>query len=190
MTQRTTSAAVDPDNLLLWHRARTRLEAEAIRDSMLATSGLLDERMYGAGTLDESQRRRSIYFTIKRSELIPSMMLYDAPDSLQGLGRRATTVVGPQALAMLNSDQVQAYAKAFAARVAAEEHATLADAVNRGYVIALARPADPFELAESTEFIQAATASYESAGQAQPAAQALADFCQVLYGLNEFIYID
>ena len=66
-------------------RAR-RLEAEAIRDAMLAVGGTLDATMFGPGTLDEGHRRRSIYFTIKRSQLIPMLILFDAPDSLQGLG--------------------------------------------------------------------------------------------------------
>ena len=54
---------------------------------MLAVRGLLDRRMFGPGTLDEDQQRRSIYFTVKRSQLIPMMVLFDAPDALQGLGR-------------------------------------------------------------------------------------------------------
>jgi hypothetical protein len=182
--------ALDPDNALLWHRGRERLEAEAIRDCMLAVSGQLDETMYGPGSLDEKHKRRSIYFTTKRSQLIPSIMLYDGPDSLQGLGLRATTVIAPQALAMLNSDQVQACARAFAQRLLAEESLSLEDRIGRAYVLALARPADAFELAESTAFVQRATASYESAANKNPGEQALADFCQVLFGLNEFIYVD
>src|SRR5690606_17964567 len=78
--------SVDPDNRWFWHRSRRRLEAEVIRDAMLAASGQLDTRMFGPGSLDESHRRRSIYFTIKRSQLVPSMMLFDAPEPLQGLG--------------------------------------------------------------------------------------------------------
>ena len=101
-------AAVDPENRLLWHRPRQRLEAEVIRDCMLAATGQLDERMFGPGELDPGHRRRSIYFTIKRSQLVPSMILFDAPDSLQGLGQRGSTIVAPQALAMLNGPQSQA----------------------------------------------------------------------------------
>jgi hypothetical protein len=183
-------AAIDPDNVLVWHRSRQRLEAEAIRDSMLAASGLLDETLYGPGTLDASHKRRSIYFTIKRSQLTPSMMLYDAPDSLTGLGNRAATIVAPQALAMLNNEQVQAYAMALAQRIAGENLPTPAETIDRGYVFTLARPADDVERAEATEFVRLATESYRAAGHEAPQAQALADFCQVLFGLNEFIYID
>lgn len=182
--------AIDPDNRLLWRRARQRLEGEAIRDGMLAASGLLDERMFGPGTLDESHKRRSIYFTVKRSKLIPSMMLYDAPDALTGLGRRAATIVGPQALAMLNNEQIHAYARAFARRLLAGEAIKPRDAVTRGYVIALARPPDEVELADSVDFINRATELYQTANHENPSEQAIADFCQVLFGLNEFIYID
>jgi cytochrome c553 len=183
-------AAKDPGNRLLWRHSRQRLEAEVIRDSMLAASGRLDETLFGPGTLDEAHRRRSIYFTIKRSQLVPSMMLYDAPDSLTGLGNRSATIVAPQALAMLNNQQVLACSKALAERLSAEKHATLEDAVDRAYAIALARPADDTEKADAAAFLRQATESYKAAGNEQADAQALADFCQVLFGLNEFIYID
>ncbi len=183
-------AAIDPDNLYLWHRSRQRLEAEAIRDSMLAASGLLDETMYGPGSLDESQKRRSIYFTVKRSKLIPSMMLFDAPDSLQGLGQRAATIVAPQALAMLNNEQVQANARALAERILGEKHPSLDETIRRGYEVTLARLPDDTEASQSAEYIRHATELYKAAGNDEAETQALADFCQVLFGLNEFIYID
>src|SRR5207237_1282521 len=78
--------AADRDNKLLWRRQPRRLEGEAIRDAMLAISGTLDQAMYGPGSLDDGQLRRSIYFTVKRSRLIPMMTLFDGPDSLQSLG--------------------------------------------------------------------------------------------------------
>ncbi|HEV7223138.1 MAG TPA: DUF1553 domain-containing protein, partial [Pirellulales bacterium] len=91
-------AALDPANKLVWRRPPRRLEAEIIRDSILSVGGLLDERMFGPGTLDENQKRRSIYFFIKRSKLIPMMVLFDAPDSLSGIGVRPNTTIAPQAL--------------------------------------------------------------------------------------------
>ncbi|HEV3138330.1 MAG TPA: PSD1 and planctomycete cytochrome C domain-containing protein, partial [Pirellulales bacterium] len=128
-------AKVDPDNLLFWHRSRQRLEAEAVRDAMLAVCGQLDERMFGPGSLDESNHRRSIYFTIKRSQLVPSMVLFDAPDALQGLGQRSSTTVAPQALAMLNSAQIQGYARAFAKESLMKEGNDIDQAIRRGYLI-------------------------------------------------------
>jgi mono/diheme cytochrome c family protein len=183
-------AAADPDNRLVWRRARQRLEAEAIRDAMLAAAGILDTSMYGPGSLDESSNRRSIYFTVKRSQLIPAMMLYDAPDALTPLGQRAATIVAPQALAMLNSKQVQACSAAFAERLSADASAAPAESVKRGFEIALSRPPDDAELADAVDFIRRATERYQAAGNERPARQALTDFCQVLLGLNEFIYVD
>jgi len=182
--------ALDPENALLWHRNRQRLEAEVIRDAMLAASGQLDETPFGPGTLDEAQLRRSIYFTVKRSQLVPSMMLYDAPDSLQGLGQRAATIVAPQALAMLNNKQVQARAKAFAAKISAGDDTTDEQAVNRAYLAALARPADSSELDLAVAYLRQSAAAYQAAGKKDSAELALADFCQVILSLNEFIYID
>jgi hypothetical protein len=161
-----------------------------IRDAMLAASGQLDETMYGPGSLDESHRRRSIYFTVKRSQLVPSMMLFDAPDSLQGLGQRAATIVAPQALAMLNSNLVQSSARAMARRLLSKEGTTSEQAIQQAYLAALARTADSQELADSAAFVARATEVYKAAGKTEAAELAMADFCQVLLGLNEFIYID
>src|SRR5581483_4063405 len=108
---------VDPDDHLVGWRPLVRLEAEAVRDAMLAVSGRLDPRPFGAGSLDEGMTRRSAYFTVKRSALIPSMVQLDWPEALQGVGQRVTTTVAPQALLMLNSPQVRANAAAFAAKL-------------------------------------------------------------------------
>jgi Protein of unknown function (DUF1553) len=70
---------LDPDNQLLWRYPRHRLEAEIIRDAILAVSGRLDPAMFGPGSLDEGMNRRSIYFTVKRSKLIPMMIRSGLP---------------------------------------------------------------------------------------------------------------
>ncbi|MGD9723907.1 MAG: PSD1 and planctomycete cytochrome C domain-containing protein [Pirellulales bacterium] len=183
-------AAIDPDNRWLWHRSRLRLEAEVIRDCTLAASGELDTRMYGPGSLDPAQRRRSVYFTVKRSQLVPSMMLFDAPDALTGLGQRASTIVAPQALAMLNDAQLVERSRALARKLLAPEGTTAEAAIARGYLSTLGRPADEAELNQSAAFVRQATDSYVAASKENAAELALADFCQVLFGLNEFIYVD
>ncbi|MCA9071626.1 MAG: DUF1553 domain-containing protein, partial [Planctomycetaceae bacterium] len=72
------AAKVDPENHLWWHRGATRLEAEVIRDALLSVSGSLDQTMFGKGSLDQENPRRSVYLTVKRSSLIPILQLFDA----------------------------------------------------------------------------------------------------------------
>jgi len=172
-------ARLDPDNLLRWRQAPRRLEAEAIRDAMLAVSGTLDPTPFGPGTLDEGMRRRSLYFTVKRSHLVPTMTLFDAPDALGGLGQRAATTVAPQALALLNSPRVREYAAAFARRARPDANVALPEAIDRAYRLALARSPLPDERADALAFLRG-----------QPEATGLPDFCQALLGLNEFIYVE
>jgi hypothetical protein len=179
----------DPDNRLLWRRVPRRLEAEVIRDSLLAVGGELDGRMFGPGTLDQKHKRRSIYFFVKRSQLIPMMVLFDAPDGLQGIEQRTTTTIAPQALLLMNNELVRGSAAGFARRVAPTGK-RLPDAVRSAYAVALGRAPSPRELADSVAFVREQAASYREEGKAGPDQLALADFCQVLLELNEFIYVD
>jgi hypothetical protein len=176
-------ASVDRENSLIWRRNVMRLEGEAVRDSMLAVSGLLDPTMYGPGTLDESMRRRSIYFFVKRSKLIPMMTLFDWPDALQGLGQRSATTIAPQALALMNHPQVRAYAAAFAKNLAPAARASIESAVRNAYATALCRPPDPDELSAAVAFI-------DDQSKAAGTDAALTAFCQTLFALNEFIYVE
>jgi hypothetical protein len=178
---------LDRDNKLWWRHLPRRLEAETIRDSLLAVSGQLDEKMYGPGTLDEKSRRRSIYFTVKRSKLMPMMVIFDAPEALTGMAERPTTTIAPQALHLLNSPQVREFARALAQRVAPSAETPLEDAVRRAYRSALARDPSPAELRDGLDFLAGQMASYPPDRRRQAA---LADFCQVLMCLNEFVYVD
>jgi cytochrome c553 len=182
--------AADPDDALLWRMPMRRLEAEAIRDAMLAVSGTLDATMFGPGTLDEAMRRRSIYFFTKRSQLIPMMVLFDAPNSLQGLGNRGSTTIAPQALAMMNNSQVQSYARALAQRLLPKARQSTADAVRYGYMLAFGRQPDETEMGDAMTFIQSQSESYRAAGKENGLELALAGFGQALMSLNEFIYVE
>lgn len=184
------AAKLDAGNKLFWRHNRQRLEAEAIRDSMLAVSGELDQKMYGPGTLDESMKRRSIYFFVKRSKLIPTLMLFDAPNALLGLGNRATTTVAPQALMLMNNAFVREYARNFAKRAMGQDTQAGASAVVRAYELALSRPPTAKELQDGLAFISAQAASYNSDGKKDAVQDAFADLCQVLFGLNEFVYVN
>ncbi|NBR84031.1 MAG: DUF1549 domain-containing protein [Proteobacteria bacterium] len=175
-------------NHFLSHQPR-RLEGEALRDAMLAVSGQLDTTMFGPGTKDERSKRRSIYFTMKRSQLIGSMVVFDQPEPLVSQGARPTTTVAPQALLLMNGPQVREWAEAFARRVEAETTGTETPAqVNRAYLLALSRLATAKEQASAAAFLASQTASYEAEKKPNPRSLALADFCQVLFGLNEFAY--
>jgi hypothetical protein len=180
----------DPANNLFWRRQPRRLEAEAIRDSLLAVSGALDAKQFGPGTLDPNSKRRSIYFTVKRSKLIPMMTVFDAPDALGGLGERPTTTIAPQALLLMNNPQVRDYARSFARRLAPDAKTSVEDAVRAGYRTALSRDPTADEQTDSVAFVQGQLESYKTAGKADGRELALADFCQVLMCLNEFVYVD
>ncbi|MBS0260906.1 MAG: DUF1553 domain-containing protein, partial [Planctomycetes bacterium] len=182
--------ALDRENTLLWHSPTRRLEAETIRDSLLSVSGLLDLKMYGPGTLDEATRRRSIYFTVKRSRLMPMMQTFDAPDALSSIGERPTTTVAPQALLLLNNPQTRLVAREFANRSLREAQWDFPGAIRRAYTIAVARSPSADELADGLAFVASQADSYQAAGQAGAQARAMADFCQVVLCLNEFVYVE
>ena len=180
--------SIDPGNSLWWRRGATRLEAEVIRDSLLAVSGTLDTRMFGKGSLDQRQTRRSVYLTVKRSNLVPILQLFDAPDAMQGIGRRISTTVPPQALAMMNSPYVREMAEKFARRIRPDDKMPADEVVRRAYTRALARPPTPGEQRQMVAFIEGQAASYGSDAQAMQLA--VADFCQTVICLNEFIFVD
>ncbi len=182
--------AADPENKLHWRRVPRRLEAEVIRDAILAVSGTLDTRPFGPGTLDPNQKRRSIYFTVKRSQMVSMMTLFDGPDALQGVEQRVATTTAPQSLLMLNSTLVRSAAKALAERIKPLPGETQTDSVQRGFALTLGRQPSATELKESAEFIQEQMAAYNKEKKEHAAALALTDFCQALLGLNEFIYVD
>ncbi|MDA0842148.1 MAG: DUF1549 and DUF1553 domain-containing protein, partial [Planctomycetota bacterium] len=182
--------AADPGNQLRWQWERRRLESEAVRDALLFVSGSLDEQMYGKGTLDEGMSRRSIYFTVKRSHLIPTMVLFDFPESLVSIGRRDTTTIAPQALMLMNNERMRNYSKSFAKRLSPMLAKSTADAVRAGYRIALSREPDSEESSSTGAFIDRQNQAYKTEGRTDSKALAMADFCQVLLSLNEFIYVE
>ena len=176
-------AAADAENKLFWRGRSARLEAEAIRDAMLAAGGQLDARMFGPGTLSESDHRRSVYLTVKRSKLIHMLTLFDATSATQSVGQRPSTTVAPQALELLNSPFVRECAKTFAKRVAPAADTPFAVAIQNAYQIALGRNPDADESKDSLDFLTALSAKTSRD-------QALADFCQAVMGLNEFVYVE
>lgn len=180
---------LDPENKWVWRYEPRRLEAELIRDSLLSVGGLLDTSQFGPGTLDEDHTRRSIYFTTKRSQLIPMMTLFDAPDSLQSIGTRPTTTVPSQSLLLMNSDLARRCAEGFASRIEFEATEPSSQ-IELGYQIALGRPPTATEVEDSKAFLTDQSKSYANENSDEAKHLALIDFCQVLMGLNEFVYVD
>jgi mono/diheme cytochrome c family protein len=178
-------AKIDRENNWYWRRAPQRLEGEAIRDSMLSVSGQLDRKMFGPGTLDANMKRRSIYFFIKRSSLIPVMMLFDWPEHLVSIGQRTSTTVAPQALMFMNSQQGRSYAETLAASLFGKS-----DAIGLAYRSAIGREPSTDERKLAEAFIAGQSSEYRSAGRNDADKVALADLCQTIFSMNEFVYVD
>jgi hypothetical protein len=182
--------AADPKNALWWRHPTRRLEAEAIRDAVLAVSGTLDPKMFGPGTLDGNSQRRSVYLTVKRSQMVPMLQMFDMPEAMQSVGERSVTTVPTQSLAFMNSPLVRGAAQKFAARLKkpGSERSEPSGYVDQAYLIALSRRPTNSERERMQSFIDRQAASYGMTPAARD--QALVDFCQVMLCLNEFIYVD
>lgn len=212
---------VDPANQLLWRMTPQRLEAEAIRDAMLAASETLNLEMGGPGFKpfiapeanqarnikgegypedapdDESTRRRSVYMFHKRLIPYPMFQAFDRPDLMTSCARRQNTTVAPQAMVILNDRFVRTVAHDFAESLvtgrgddSAPADSELGPIVERAFEISFARTPTNRERAASISFIEAQTRARAERGEAEPRGEALTDYCQSLFGLNEFIYID
>lgn len=182
----------DPDNQWLSHARVRRLDAEVIRDSLLAIVGRLDVTMFGPGVNavapPADQRRRSIYLTIRRNNLSPFLQVFDAPKPFTTLGRRNVTNVPAQSLAFLNDPFVIEQAGAWASSLLREGGET-DQYVRRTYERVLARPPTESELAFSLRYLEDLVRLH---GNGQPlSANELAwkDFTQSLFNLKEFIYL-
>ena len=199
-------AEIDPQNRLLWRMHRRRMEAEAIRDSLLALSGNLDDHI-GGKTLphasfvnlnDGKSRdpavyasdRRSVYLPVLRSALYEMFETFDFANPSTINGRRSTTTVAPQALFMMNSGLMQRASLAVAERVA-RENADDAERLEAVYRLVHLRPPDSEEANRWTDFLEryeqaAAATESDSAKRRMRAWQAL---CRVLLSSNEFVYV-
>ena len=118
------------------------------------------------------------------------MVAFDQPEPLVSQGARPVTTVAPQALFLLNAAAVREWAEAFAQRVWRETPAqvTAAARVQRAMLLALGRMPTAEESRDALAFLAAQEASYQQEASADAARLALADYCQVLFGLNEFAY--
>jgi mono/diheme cytochrome c family protein len=191
------SATVDPENRLFWRMPRQRLEAEAIRDVILAAAGSLDRTLGGPNVFpyidpdlfeksskrdwpgkpddDPSTWRRSLYVFSKRSIRYPLFEAFDQPNLVNSTDRRNRSTVAPQALLLMNNSFVLLQAKQFAERVRREAGADAGAQVEHAFRVALGRSPDAVEKQKALAFLQS-----------DP--RRLAEFCHVLFNLNEFVY--
>ncbi len=200
---------VDPANELLGRMSMRRLEAEAMRDAVLAVSGGLNHRLGGPPTRLVSQAdglisvsaedpaaadRRSLYVFARRNYPAGFLDVFDFPIMALNCTRRPTTATPLQSLAALNSDFVQDQSAIFAERVRSEMGPSRDRNawVGRAFLLSLARPPSPEELRLCAESFleQAAVYRTERATQEQAETRALASLCHMLLCSNEFLYIE
>ncbi len=194
-------AAKDPENRLYWRMNRRRLDAETLRDEVLAVSGKLNPAIGGPPVRvplepevydliftegepdnlwplseDETQQyRRSLYLMNKRGVRLPMLANFDQPDAMTSCPVRPVSTHALQALSLMNSNFMQQQSQALAARLTAECKGSRNCEVKRAYRLALARPANPVELKLERRF--------------RKTNPALSDFCLALLNRNEFVYI-
>ncbi|MFN7946205.1 MAG: PSD1 and planctomycete cytochrome C domain-containing protein [Blastocatellia bacterium] len=206
------AAAKDPDNRLLWRSHPRRLEAEAVRDSILIVSGKLNREMYGPGIyprispdiintgsrprwpLDAKEEpkvwRRSVYIYVKRSVLLPLIEVFDCPVTTVSAPVRAVSTVSPQALALMNNEFVLEQADYFAQRLEREAGQDRRAQITRAFLIALGRAPNAKELEWSEGFLTTQADGYAKRQHEKPDSAALRDFCHAILNLNEFLYVD
>ena len=173
---------LDADNRLFSRMSRSRLEAEGIRDTLLAVSGRLDRTRGGPSLRDFSSPRRTLYIMTIRSTPIPFSPLFDAADSTALVDTRTSSTVAPQSLFLMNNPFVLEQSRGLAERVAAEAPGSLEGRIAWLYERLYGRPPSGEESRLGSELL----------GKASPRSsnEALVAYCQVLLCANEFIYVD
>lgn len=198
------NAAIDEANRFFWRANLRRLEAETIRDSMLAVSGLLN-RKPGGSLLHVSNREflfdhtsidktrydsnvRSLYLPVIRNHLYDGFQLFDYANASVMTSNRATTIVAPQALFLMNGELVQRAAVSFADRIGKPQRGD-ATRIDLSYKMALGRPATSAEITDATAFLSTAAEQSDSRHDAVDQHSAWILFSQALLMSNEFIYV-
>lgn len=212
------AARIDPEGELLWRWRPRRLEAEVIRDSLLAVGKRLNLKMAGPsiyasvpqavlegqsrpgegwGNSDEHEAaRRSIYIFAKRSLAVPELEVMDAPDTTSSCEQRTVSTTGPQALTFLNGDMANEQARHLASRLQTEAGGQTASQVEHAFRLVLSRPPTAKERKAVLAFLKAqerqikADSGEDELGAGEAARRALEAFCLVLLNSNEFFYLN
>jgi hypothetical protein len=206
----------DAQNRYLWRMNRRRLEAEALRDSILSVAGNLNLKMGGRPVMPplsqeersalwssdqwpvsldpEEHNRRSVYLYVKRSFPYPMFATFDMPDTSVSCPRREATTVAPQALAMLNSDFMMVQAQQLAVRLQKECGEVPERWINTGWQVAFGRLPSQSEKEKALQFLSKRSKDNEAATTAESSQPSkslgLVELCLVLFNMNEFMYGD
>ena len=192
----------DPGNRLLWRQNRRRLDAEMIRDTVLAVSGRLNPEQFGLPIFPplpddigqrvkysqskwytqygEEGRKRSIYIYQQRTLTMPFLQAFDALVCEESRPLRRTSTTPLQSLAMYNGEFVNEEARYFAARVTKTAGGQLADQINNAFLIAFGRPASEEEKSRLLDLVE----------NSQSEEEKLVGLCRVILNSNELIYVD
>ena len=196
--------SADLENRLLWRMNLRRLDAEALRDSVITVSGQMNLSVGGAPVMLKvtptglqtvtSQKRRSIYLLARRSNPATFMQVFDYPVIDVNCTRRSTSATPLQSLTMINSEFLTDSAGHLARRVAslAGDNASLPKKIDTAYGLALSRGASDNEARIAQELIQQLTLLYENSGVASEDAlrRSFENFAHMLLCSNEFLYVD
>jgi len=208
------AVAIDPGNTLLWRQNLRRLEAEAIRDTILAVCGQLNLKMGGRGFFPalskeilstqslpglgwdtsnkEEQARRSVYIFVKRTLGVPLLETFDVASADTSTAARTTTTIAPQALILLNSSFMEEQAAVLAARLIKEGGRDPQANVARMFRLALGRQPTSEEATIARAYLERLRAgpSVRPPGEDAAYHRALAMLSKVVLNLNEMIYVD
>lgn len=191
---------IDPDNLLLWRMPVRRLEAEVVRDALLAVSGTLERKRFGEPapvTVDEAGQyvigedrrdnagrftkkatdlgaeanRRSIYVQVRRSMPLSVLDTFDAPAMQPNCEVRASSTVAPQSLMLMNSPQVVEQARDFAQRLEQEAGPDVGEQVRLAWRLAFGTSPTSDQVADAAAFIEAQATQFAEHPPAMPKGQ-------------------
>ena len=197
----------DPENRLHGRASVRRLEAEAIRDAILAVGGVLDKSQGGSmlhvknraylfdhtskDTTNYDSRRRSLYLPVVRNNVYDVFQLFDYPDPAVPSGDRATTTVAPQALFLMNSDWTMKICDHLADSLLKEAGLDDAGRVRRLYVKAYGREATEAETAKAIALIGEVERAMQKREPNLDRRRLLgwSSLCQVVMAANEFVYV-
>jgi hypothetical protein len=191
----------DPDNVLLSHMPLRRLEAESLRDALLAVSGELNDTPFGppdpvesaaSGMVTDKGTRRTIYVLQRRTTILTLLEDFDLPAMSPNCIDRPISTVAPQALHLLNSKGIYEWAGRFAERVRNIAGDDSTKRITAAWRFALGRSPTPDELAAARTLLAESTArwSQQPADETSPADHALVNLCHALFNAGEFVMVD